>query len=301
MKLQDIANSTRSVARPLIGGDPELALQLQTRLGELGLLDPPADGKFASASQWALSQFLSMIKRPGNARIDAGVARELLDADVDDFLPVNIKDGLAGRLVGATQEAGFWLSRHPECVNIIYVEGVDADGEPNDDAPNVFNDVRVVLHINRAGHPQIDGIWEATTEPGKFYTSVKKLDPRGAARVKFGQYKSWAVGTHMMGRPTAHEALVQVANIDVYRDLNEDFERDGDATFTGIFGINQHCGYDLPKADVGRASAGCLVGRTKGGHREFMSLCKSDARYIANNAYKFMTAVIPADALQGSD
>jgi hypothetical protein len=296
--LDDIVARNLSIARPMIGGDRELAIEMQTRLADLGLLDPPADGKFATASHWALDQFLRMIGSRGNVPIDTGIARQLLEADADEFLPVNVKDNLAGRLVTAARNEGYWLSRHPDCVNILYIEGSDADGTPNDDAPNVFNDLRVVLGISRAGNPQFLGEWEATTEPGRFFTSVKKLDPRGAARIKFGQYKSWAVGTHMMGRPTAHEALVQVADIVVFRDLNEDFEREGDDTFTGVFGINQHCGLDVPKGDIGRASAGCLVGRTRGGHREFMQICKGDARFMANNSYKFMTGVLPADALE---
>lgn len=297
MKLDDIVSSNLSIARPMIGGDRELAIEIQTRLGDLGLLDPPADGKFATASQWALEQFLKMIDSPRNVPIDAGIARQLLEADAGEFLPITLKDNLASRLVTAARKEGYWLSRHPDCVNILYIEGLDADGTPNDDAPNVFNDLRLVLSISRAGNPQIVGEWEATTEPGRFYTSVKKLDPRGAARIKFGQYKSWAVGTHMMGRPSAHEALVQVSDIVVFRDLNEDFEREGDETFTGTFGINQHCGHDVPKGDIGRASAGCLVGRTKGGHKEFMQICKADARFVANNSYKFMTGVLPASAL----
>jgi hypothetical protein len=80
-------------------------------------------------------------------------------------------------------------------------------------------------------------------------------------------------------------------------DLNEDFERTGDATFVGLFGVNQHWGFDLPKADIRSASAGCLVGRTKKGHRDFMALLKADPRYEASHGYRFMTAVIPAAAL----
>jgi hypothetical protein len=53
---------------------------------------------------------------------------------------------------------------------------------------------------------------------------------------------------------------VQCADIKVFRDLNEDFERDGDETFVGIFGINQHWGFDLPLNSIGNASAGCLWG-----------------------------------------
>ena len=141
------------------------------------------------------------------------------------------------------------------------------------------------------------GRWDATTEPGKYYTSVRKIDPRGAARIAFGQYKAWSVGTHRAGTRTAHEALVQTAPISVFRDLNEDFERQGDEEASGLFGINQHWGYDLPKSDIGRASAGCLVGRTKSGHRAFMALCKADPRYVASNGYRFMTTVMPAAAV----
>lgn len=297
MRLQDIIERRISITRPMIGGDPALSRQIQKRLGELGLLDPPVDGQFGPASQWALTEFLRLSGFPQNAAIDAAIARELLRADAEELLPLKPGKNLPGALVTAALEEGFWLCRHPDCINILYVEGMDADGKPNDDAPNVFNDVRVVLKIGRTGVPRIEGAWDATTEPGEFYTRVRKLDPRGAARIALGQYKSWSVGRHMAGRPSAHEALVQVASITVYRDLNEDFQRENDAAFTGVFGINQHCGYDLPKGDIGRASAGCLVGRTRSGHREFMNLAKSDARYRANHGYKFMTAVMTSKAL----
>jgi hypothetical protein len=170
---------------------------------------------------------------------------------------------------------------------------MDEDGTPNTDAPNVFNDLRLVLRVNRTGTPVVEELWEATTEPGKHYTLIEKLDPRGAARIAFGQYKAWSVGTHMAGRPSAHQALVQTAPIRVFRDLDADFERTGDRVFEGLFGVNQHWGFDLPKADIGRASAGCLVGRTRAGHRDFMALCKADPRYGVNNSYRFLTTVLP--------
>jgi len=61
-------------------------------------------------------------------------------------------------------------------------------------------------------------------------------------------------------------------------------------------GINQHWGYDLP--EVEKASAGCLVGQSKNGHREFMAIVKSDPRYLANRKLVFATAILPeADVL----
>jgi hypothetical protein len=178
-------------------------------------------------------------------------------------------------------------------VNIVYVEGMNPDGSANDDQPNVFNDLRTVLQVDAAGVVQLLGSWQATTEPGTHYTKIKVLDANGAARIAFGQYKAWEVGMHPRNATNQHEALVQVASITVHRDLNQDFERTGDKTFTGLFGINQHWGFDLPEDNVYNASAGCLVGRTKVGHREFMKLVKQDVRYIARPGFRFTAAVLP--------
>jgi hypothetical protein len=290
--LRELAGGARAVPLALIGGDRALATETQDRLTTHGLLDPPADGSFGPVSLWGIGQFFRKVDTPGKSVIDAEAARALL-SDEPAF-PLRTPDSLAGRIAAAMHKTGHWLCRHPDCVNVVYVEGMDEDGTPNIDAPNVFNDLRVVLRVNRAGTPAIEEIWEATTEPGRHYTLIEKLDPRGAARIAFGQYKAWSVGTHMAGRPSGHEALVQTAPIRVFRDLDQDFERTGDQMFAGLFGVNQHWGFDLPKSDIGRASAGCLVGRTKAGHRAFMALCKADPRYRANNSYRFLTSVLPA-------
>lgn len=86
-----------------------------------------------------------------------------------------------------------------------------------------------------------------------------------------------------------------MAEVTVYRDANRDYSRIGDLPFTGLFGINQHWGYDLPNTDIQNASAGCLVGRTRPGYRAFMTLIKSDARYLQSHGYHFMTTVIDGE------
>ena len=194
------------------------------------------------------------------------------------------------------QKKGHFICRHPDCKNIAYVEGVGSDGTLDAQTPNAFDDLRVVFSIGPDGKPLIQS-WIATTAPGKPVRDESPY-PKGAARISLGQYKAWAVGTHVGASGThPHEALIQCAPIDITRDSNKDFKRDG-PTYTGIFGINQHWGYDQPQDDVGKASAGCLVGEKRDGHRAFMAVIKSDPRYRANNAYKFVTAVIPGhDAL----
>lgn len=296
MNLQALADGAKPMPLALIGGDKALSREIQGRLADIGLLDPPIDGNFGPVSQWAIGQFMRRSGTPAKTRLDAESAGALLDSTAVLF-PLNITDTLAGRIAAAMQAAGHWINRHPDCLNIVYVEGMDPDGSPNTDAPNEFNDLRLLLRVNRAGHAEIVAGWEATSEPGRFHTVIKKLDPRGAARIAFGQLKAWSVGVHNLGKPSAHEALMQTLPIKVHRDLNEDFERTGDKVFEGLFGINQHAGFDLPRSDIGSASAGCLVGRTRKGHREFMQSCKADPRFVASRAYRFMTTVIPADAI----
>ena len=174
--------------------------------------------------------------------------------------------------------------------NIFYLEGMGTDGKLNSDEPNQFNDIRLVLDWDF----QLMGVWTATTEPGRFYT-VNPMSPKGAARIAFGQYTAWRVGRH--GNSESHEALVQVRPLLVYRDFNRDGLRKNDLLERGVFGINQHWGYDLPVTDIGKASAGCLVGRSRQGHREFMNIVKSDLRYQRDKSFVFTTTVLAADKL----
>lgn len=177
--------------------------------------------------------------------------------------------------------------------NLVYVEGMNADGSPNPDPPNCFNDRRLVIQILN-NQPSIIGNWEATTEPGNYYTQ-HPMNVLGAARIAFGQYTAWAIGMH--GQRDRHEALVQVAPVRVHRDFNKDGVRSGDRITEGLYGINQHWGYDLPFTNIANASAGCLVGRTRSGHKEFMKLLKNDVRYKGDHRYVFTTTIVAGDDL----
>ncbi|MBC7893704.1 MAG: peptidoglycan-binding protein, partial [Sphingobacteriaceae bacterium] len=230
--------------------------------------------------------------------IGVALAQSLLQHSEDTFLPLTLGVDFASRIIRYMQLKNFWFARLPDFLTIVYVEGADANGQPNADAFNQFNDRRIVLKIEN-GKPKILFNVLGTTEPGKFFTD-NPTNPQGAARIAFGQYKSWQVGTHKSGTPTAHEALVQAADVSVHRDLNRDGKRTGDRIFVGSgFGINQHSGRNAPVTDIGKASAGCLVGRTTVEHEQFMALVKTDPRYnIANKGYRFMSTIIAGDDLK---
>jgi hypothetical protein len=283
-----------AVALAELGAKPDLAKAIQWRLSELGYLDPPADGIFGPVSNWALSEFCDR----NGLSLGGGFTRlmaQTLMSPAGRLPDIQSSGGWFDKVIAYMKGKKYFINRHPDCRNIVYLEGVDKDGTLNSDARNVFNDLRIVFTIDRNGRPDFEtSIWEGTTEPGEFWT-FEPMNPKGAARIAFNQYKAWVVGTHHASSPQAHEALVQTAPITVFRDLNKDFKRPGDEPDTGIFAINQHWGYDAPVGDLGNTSAGCLVGRTKDGHRKFMALIKSDPRYKVNHAYKFVTAVLPGD------
>jgi hypothetical protein len=262
-------------------------------MARFGVLDPPADGDFGPLSKWALGETLKQLDFADKKEIDRQVAGTLLRIDPEAVFPLTPGADFAGRIVRRMRERGHWICRHPDCLNIVYVEGCDTAGKANGNAPNQFNDVRLLLRIQPGGVPQKVNAWNATTEPGKYYTEHPE-HPNGAARIAFDQFKSWIVGRHGSDQ---HEALIQVEKITVYRDKNRDYRRDGDAPDTGLFGINQHWGYDLAENNIQNASAGCLVGRLKAEHAAFMTAIKHDPRHRHGTGYRFMTTVMPVTAL----
>jgi hypothetical protein len=64
--------------------------------------------------------------------------------------------------------------------------------------------------------------------------------------------------------------------------MNKDFGRARDRTDTGVLSINQHRGLDTSAGDIGEASAGWPVGRTRSGHRQLVT---SDRRFVAGRGY----------------
>jgi hypothetical protein len=202
----------------------------------------------------------------------------------------------AQKLIRAAERRGAKIARGEGEVNIIYVEGADFWDDPlsgdtfykaNGNAPDKWNDVRIVV-VFEDGAPILHSWWQATTEPGTYYTSTKPLSTEGAARIKLGYQECWQVGTHR-----GYEALAQWGNVVVVtRDKNKDYKRAGDSETTGWYGINQHHGHNASVNSIGPHSAGCLVVRDVDAHREFMTLVKTDPRYIANKKHIFGTTVI---------
>jgi hypothetical protein len=268
-------------------------VKVQQRLTELGYLDPPADGGWGPVSKWAMSNLCA-----DNKLVWASSEAETFSDDVQAVLnnskplPLNPSPTtLAGKIIGALVAKTYWVSRHPDTVNVVYVEGLNPDGTPNDNRPNWFNDVRCVIRIGLGGIPKLEGIWEATTEPSTYWT-MHPMNPGGAFHIALGQQKAWVSGYYHTA-----EAWLQYAPITGYRDPGERQMRDYSHPVTGNFGVHHHHGYDLPRTNLANAAAGCQVGRTRVGHAEFMRLTKNDARRRTSPSYLMLSTVISSEDL----
>jgi hypothetical protein len=306
LKLQDFMDQDIKFGFEAIAENKALTIEIQTILVSLGLLSSTPDGKFGPISSDALKRFQELLKSTEKGFLGKDTAKKLIETKRSDIPTPPLPNNLAGRIIKYMLNKNYVVATGDKEFNIVYVEGLNSDGTLNDDTPNEFNDLRLVIEFVN-GIPKIVGSWEGTTEPGNYYT-FNSMNEKGAARIKFGQYKAWRIGMHGVSAP--HRALIQVSPISVYRDKNQDFSRVGDWIDEGLFSVDQHWGFDYPKNDILNASAGCLVGRSTQGHIDFLQIIEQDVRYLATRfgdptspgdpserTYVFYTTIVPGDEL----
>jgi len=183
-------------------------------------------------------------------------------------------------------------SEQPGEVNIVYLEGANIDLTPNNDAPDLWNDVRMVISPTQFGEQNISLLAQATSEPGLSATHSKQAAAlKGVFRIGIGyHHEKWAMGFHKQNRN--HPALVQVAPIIGTRDANKDGKRTGDLVTDNVKGLNQHgTRPNLTSMRVGEWSYGCLAGREWEEHLRFIMFCRRDPRYVVNKNFLFSTTV----------
>lgn len=199
---------------------------------------------------------------------------------------------------------GYPIDETPGHLNVVYIEGVNADGSNNSDEWNRFNDRRIVFKY-LAGMPigvmvpEIIYNAECTTEPGyKPTLTLAALKRGGIFRIAFGHYaECWQMGFHKGA--IWHPALIQVKGSQIFghRDKNGDGKRTGDQISLGS-GINQHgTRPGFTGQLVNFFSEGCLVARHWADQQKFIELMKTDARYILYPEFRFSATVIPGDTM----
>lgn len=134
---------------------------------------------------------------------------------------------------------------------------------------NVFNDEIQIFWKDLkqwVGHS-----FPATTLPGKFWLN-NLINPEGAAILKSGQY----LNAYKLGKHKGKDALIQCANVTVYRDANKDDNFNLLDEDTGMFGINIHRAGFFSHF-VNSWSAGCQVFKKEKDFNSFIEICKERA------------------------
>jgi len=177
--------------------------------------------------------------------------------------------------------------------NVISVEAMDPDGRMNSNRPNAFDDIKMI--VNGAGKV-IGGPWEATTQPGKFWTD-NPMAPGGAFIIAKGPQAIWTPGDYH-GRTVWRQA--EDSTVMGFRDPNKTYKRIGLAIKHGNIGIHHHHGYNLPRGNISNAAAGCQVIRLTEGQQEFMDITLRNPEYLKNKKRFRMTATVLSAAEIGS-
>lgn len=202
---------------------------------------------------------------------------------------------LAHRVLAYFNKRGWKYRQGKGRYNIAYIQAMDLDNTLNQGRYNHFDDVRLIFEVIN-GAPRIVGKWQATTKPGDYYYR-NPMNPKGTATLKTRvQFEAWIMGVHRRGD---HPALVQHGGpVTVVR--RSEAHPSGPAPApgsedTGMFGINQHgvVGANMPRDDIRRASAGCLVGQNWDEHRVFINHLRSDKDFRGNPGFVWTTGVIP--------
>lgn len=175
-------------------------------------------------------------------------------------------------LIAKTKDAGGLIFEKPYLLNIIGVRDLTN--------PNTWNDTIVYFYYDEKGSIFSYQCDEFTTDPGK-ENLLNPVNKAGTAILKEGWHRMlWRLGMHH-GK---YSALVQNANVSVYRDKDRDaiIEITPETINNGIFGINLHRANENSIAEfVGPHSAGCQVFRKITDFNSFMkvvNLCISKGK-----------------------
>ena len=141
MNIYEFHQSKKEYTIAEIAADEQLTIDVQKILIWLKLLDPPADGKFGPITTEAFKEFQERMHCPEIGVLDNETAKKLIETEPIELPPPMLRppDDLAGRIIKYMLVKNYHISTRLDEYNIVYVEGMNANGIENTDAPNHFN------------------------------------------------------------------------------------------------------------------------------------------------------------------
>lgn len=227
---------------------------IQFQLNNVMGLKLAVDGVIGDATRLAWIEFKKANHQEFVDLVGEG-SLKLLDRGVKTIVKPDDKapETLAEKIVAVCDKRKFPIDRKGG-LNIIGLEGVNPDGTFNNDTPDQWNDLMVLLKFV-GGKPMIVWQGQSTTEPGRYYTD-RPLNSAGAARLDTGFHDNlWSRGLHK-----GYSAMVQTGSARLVRDGNRNHSRDDKVSQENWKGVNWHTVYGgFSSISIGRWSAGCCV------------------------------------------
>lgn len=258
--------------------------EIQTKLVALKLYPKDkVDGLYGPLTIAGWKAFKESVHQNKPETVGPGSLTLLLNKTTKNIRPSGT---LAQRVYQCCLSRDYQLDQREGALNIIGVEGLDIKGNKISDTPDGWNDVIILLEF-KGNNPQIKAIYQATTEPGAYYTR-NPLNNQGAARLQLGRQKGiWSVGKHR-----GYEALSQTGPATLVRDKNRNHLRDDKETVEWWRGVNLHTTKTTGwRGSVGRFigqwSAGCVVIKDPNQFLSFMQAIKGSLQYRQNKGHKF--------------
>ena len=129
MKLQDFLGKENKWGFEAIAQDSELTRQIQVLLIGLGLLEPPADGKFGPVTTGAIKKFQELKKINEQNYIGAVTAKELIETKPDELPkpPLKLGNDIASKIIKYMLAQKYQVFTGSKEYNIVYIEGINGD------------------------------------------------------------------------------------------------------------------------------------------------------------------------------
>jgi hypothetical protein len=162
--------ANQSITPEALANNTELAKEVQINLIRLGLLDPPADGKFGLYSRQALEEFQSLMNL---SEFGLGIQTRKALAGVKEVFPLQLGNDFASRIIKYMQQKQYFVAVGKQKYNIVYVEGANSNGAPNGDWS--------MTHAIEPSKSNVDAQKQAASKP----------QPLNGEIIFFGAHKSF--------------------------------------------------------------------------------------------------------------
>lgn len=174
-------------------------VQLKHKLTEWGLLDPSfaREGdprkQIEHSSNWnsfCVDGAENLLRLFGQDDADGTIDTSEYDLIMKRGNPQPLKpnDAKTRKLVKAYEQNKWYIARGNDVYNVTWIEDFNRDWTGRIGVLDTWDDMVVLWQAEHNGTVRIiEEFWQATTEPGAYYT-FNPMNAGGAARIAFGQY-----------------------------------------------------------------------------------------------------------------